>query len=433
MNMTKSSALAALVTALLTSPGIAAPTTPAPVALTAPASAAAPPILPPQETLMRLGIDPKALATLLKRGADSHSDAIVIIKDDQVVGEWYFGKPQVPIEAMSATKSVVSLAIGCLLHDGKIKSLDEPVCDFYPEWNQGRKKLITIRQLLNHTSGLQADTGVDEVHDRPDAVQLALCAELSSKPGADFLYNNKAVNLLAGIVQKASGQRLDSYLDTRIFAPMGIRNYLWNKDPAGNPFVYAGLEIHALDMAKIGQMLADGGVWQGKQIVDASWIAEMTTLGQLSLAGQALPCGLLWWLEYKSTDNCTVDSDVLQSWRQGGVPAVYITRATPLVGKIFPIPELQAKLNVVFDGHDNKLKYLYYQHVPQFRIVTGSLIAYNANGSLGQYLVVVPKEHLVAVRQISEDNFKNKDTDEFSDFTEIVPTLVRETVEPQPD
>ncbi len=409
MTMTKALAIAALFTIFLAASGVSAP-------------------LPPQETLTQLGINSKALVALLKRGAESHSDTIVIIKDDVVVGQWYFGKPQVPIEAMSATKSIAALAIGCLLHDGKITSLDEPVSDFYPEWRQGQKKLITIRQLLNHTSGLQANSSTEEIYASPNFVQLALCAELSDAPGSKFFYNNKAVNLLAGIVQKASGQRMDRYINSRIFAPLGITNYHWDTDTAGNTQVMAGLQIHAMDMARIGQMLADGGVWHGKQIVDASWIAEMTAPGQ-----PMVPiCGLLWWLEYKSTDNGTVDAGILQSWRQGGVPAIYITRATSLVGRIFPIPELLAKLNAVFDGHENKLKYLYTQHIEQMRIVaSGPLVAYNANGYLGQYLVIVPKEHLVAVRQISEDHFKNEDTDGFADFTEIVPALVGEIVEPQ--
>ncbi len=414
--MTKAFAFAALFTVFLAAPGVSAPLIPPP-ALT----------MPPPETLTRLGINSNALDALLKRGTDTHSNAIVIIKNDQIVGQWYFGKPQAPIEAMSVTKSVAALAVGCLLRDGKLKSLDEPVCDFYPEWRQGRKKLITIRQILNHTSGLQADRTTEEIYASPNFVQLALCAELTTDPGTAFFYNNKAVNLLAGIVQKASGQRIDQYLAARVFVPLGITDYHWDTDPAGNVQVMAGLQMHAMDMAKIGQMLADGGVWDGKQIVDASWIAEMTAPGQ-TLTPE---CGLLWWLEYKWSDKAMVDAGILQSWRQGGVPAVYITRATPLVGKIMPIPEVLTKLNIIFDGHDNKLKYLYNQHIQQMRLVTSPLIAYNANGSLGQYLVVVPKEHLVAVRQIREDSFKNKDTDDFADFTEIVPTLVGETVEPQ--
>lgn len=390
----------------------------------APTAAASAPAMPPPETLSRLGISSKALAGLLKRGAESHSDAIVIIKDDQVVGQWYFGKPQALIETQSDTKSIVALAIGCLLHEGKIKSLDEPVCDFYPEWKQGRKKSITIRQILNHTSGLQANHTTEETYASPDFVQLALAAELTTDPGTAFFYNNKAVNLLAGIIQKASGQRMDQYVNARIFVPLGITDYRWDTDTMGNVLAMSGLQMHAMDMTKIGQMLADGGVWQGKPIVDASWIAEMTTPGQTMELG----CGLLWWLEHQWTKG-TVDAGVLQSWREGGVPAIYITRVTPFVGKIFPWLELSAKLNAVFDGHDNKLKYLYNKHISQMRYVTSPLVAYRADGFLGQYLVIVPKEHLVAVRQISEDSFKNKETDEFADFTEIVPTLVGETVE----
>ncbi len=270
------------------------------------------PAMPPPEMLSRLGINSKALETLLKRGAESHSDAIVIIKDDVVVGQWYFGKPQALIETQSDTKSVVALAIGCLLHDGKIKSLDEPVCDFYPEWRQGQKKLITIRQILNHTSGLQADHTTEELYASPDLVQLALCAELSDAPG-------------------------------------------------------------------------------------------------------------------------TNNAGILQSWREGGVPAIYITRATPLVGKIFPWLELAAKLNVIFDGQENKLKYLYNHHIQQAEIVDSPsvLVAYRADGWLGQYIVIVPKEHLVAVRQISENSFNNKDTNGFVDFPQSVPAPVGETVAAQ--
>ncbi len=422
--MSKSIQLAALVTLSLavygtfSSPAQAAPT--AVLALSAPSA------LPPSETLTRLGINPKVLADLLKQGAASHSDAIVIIKNDEVVGQWYFGKTPKPIEAMSVTKSIAALAIGCLLHDGKLKSLDEPVCDFYPEWNQGRKKLITVRQLLNHTSGLQAETVGDDIHNRLDAVQLALCAELSSDPGATFLYNNKAVNLLAGIVEKASGQRLDRYMDTRIFAPLGIRDYQWNTDPAGNPFVYSQLQIHALDLAKIGQLMADDGMWHGKRLLDSAWIAEMT-----AQPGQLLEpdCGLLWWLEHKQI-RVTIDAGILDEWRQGGVPATYIAGAAPLVGQTLPPAELMAKLNVVFGSHENKLKYLYNRSIPQFRLASPT-VAYNANGSLGQYLVVVPKEHLVVVRQISYDSFKSKDTDEFASLLKLAPALVGEEVEDQ--
>ncbi len=108
------------------------------------------------------------------------------------VVNWSFGNGEGPIEAMSATKSVVSLAIGRLIDDGKIKSLDQPVCDFYPEWKQGKKRQITVRHLLNHTSGLQNNPMATEIYDSPDFVQFALAADVSDDPGREAsLYNNK--------------------------------------------------------------------------------------------------------------------------------------------------------------------------------------------------------------------------------------------------
>ena len=148
-----------------------------------------------------LRLDPAALEAIRKRAQEADSDAVVIVKDGQLVADWDFGRERGPIEAMSATKSIVSLAIGRLVGSGKIKSLDQPVCDFYPEWKQGRKKLITVRHLLNHTSGIQSERVTTEINASPDFVQLALAAELSSDPGSTFNYNNKAVNLLAGIVE----------------------------------------------------------------------------------------------------------------------------------------------------------------------------------------------------------------------------------------
>jgi CubicO group peptidase (beta-lactamase class C family) len=96
-----------------------------------------------------------ALQQLLDRGRQTHSDAVLVLQDGHEIGHYYAsGKPPGPIESMSVTKSVVALGIGQLLDQGRIRSLDQPVADFYPEWRQGRKKDITIRMLLNHSSGL---------------------------------------------------------------------------------------------------------------------------------------------------------------------------------------------------------------------------------------------------------------------------------------
>ena len=208
------------------------------------------------------------LDKILQRAKDSHSDSLLIIKDGKVVAEYYAGKKEEKIETMSCTKSVVGLAIAKLVDQGKIKSFDQPVYEFYPEWKQGKKASITVRHLLNHTSGLQnlPDTSY-EIYPSKDFVKLALAAELSDEPGAKFSYNNKAVNLLAGIVQVASGKRMDVFMRDEFFAPLAIKDFRWTLDAAGNPHGMSGLQLSAEDFAKFGTLILNRGKFNDKQIL----------------------------------------------------------------------------------------------------------------------------------------------------------------------
>src|SRR5690606_32950435 len=174
------------------------------------------------------GLNKAALDAIIQGSERTGTDALVILKDGKVAYKNYFGKSEKPIEAMSATKSIVGLAIGLLIDHGHLKSLDVPVSDIYPEWRQGKKRLITVRHLLDHTSGIQnlANAGV-EVETSPDVVHLARAAELDDEPGTKFSYNNKATNLLAGIVEKASGLKLDAFLKKHLFDQIGIGDVSW--------------------------------------------------------------------------------------------------------------------------------------------------------------------------------------------------------------
>jgi CubicO group peptidase (beta-lactamase class C family) len=191
----------------------------------------------------------------------------VLLRHGKVVGEWDFGKKSGPIQTMSVTKSVVSMAICRLMEAGTIASLDVPVHEYYPEWRQGRKRDITLRMLLDHTSGLQnvSNAGA-EIYPAPDAVQLALSAELSHDPGTHLDYNNKAVNLIAGIVEKAAGVKLDAYVQRELFTPLCIPERFWYTDKVGNPHAMAGVELTPMELARIGQLMLDDGVWQGTRL-----------------------------------------------------------------------------------------------------------------------------------------------------------------------
>ena len=367
-----------------------------------------------------------ALQRVLDGGRDSHSDAVLVLMDGEELGHHYRGgTPPGPIELMSATKSVVALGIGQLIGQGRITSLDQPVADFYPEWKQGRKRDITVRMLLNHTSGLQnVPMAPAEIYPAPDAIQLALAAELERAPGEGFSYNNKATNLLAGIIAKASGEPMDVFFRDGLFAELDVVPGAWDKDQAGNPYAMAGLPLTAADAAKIGQLVLDHGKWHGKQLVPSDYIDAMLSPGQTLDPSS----GLLWWLR-PAWMHFSFDPGSLAMLREEGVSEDLVQRlGRALEGARFDGP------NALMEGLSERLgedmsrirDELVGEHgigpYRLFEIERGPVAAYEAQGYLGQYIVVVPSAELVAVRQIEAPagDEPQPETDGYGDFTERV-------------
>lgn len=239
----------------------------------------------------------KILDKIQQRAEDSKSDTLYITEGDQTLCDWISEADLPLIEIMSIGKSIVALAIGILIDMGKIADINKPIYEFFPEWRQGQKEEITLRMIMNHTSGLQTIPEGNEITHAPDCVKLALCAELTHKPGANFFYNNKAVNILSGIVQMVSGQPLDVLVKEKIFDPLGIQDFGWKRDPSGNPYSLGGVQMHAKDVHKIGQLILNRGRWKGQPIISESWLDLMLTPSPES----DHKCGLLWWI-YKNPD-----------------------------------------------------------------------------------------------------------------------------------
>jgi CubicO group peptidase (beta-lactamase class C family) len=282
----------------------------------------------PFATPADVGSDAAALERLKTRAEKAESDAVVVVKDGELIADWDFGKLRGPIEAMFMTKSITNLAIGRLIDQGKIASLDQLVCEYYPEWQQGRKAKITVRHLLNHISGIQASPFNGEIYNSPDHVQFALAAELSHDPGIYFEYNNKAVNLLAGIVKSASGKRLDQYVRDEIFGPMGITDFTWSLDRAGNSHVLSGLQMRAIDLAKIGQIPLDRGTWKGRRIVSERWVRPTTSEpAQPYDQTSTLP----WWL-VRDPKGCTIEDAMIADLKQFGLTDASVKRLQALKG-----------------------------------------------------------------------------------------------------
>jgi len=373
--------------------------------------------------------DQNVLSEIVKRAEATHSDALIIYQNGQPIYESHFGQEEKPVYIASAGKSLVSLAIGKLLDDGLIDSLDQPVHAFFPEWKQGRKKLITIRMLLNHTSGLQDLPNASiELEPAPDwqvdhVIRLALAAELQSEPGEHIFYSNKAVALLGGIIEKASGLRMDEYFKKAFYGPMGITEYDWIRDKAGNPTAHGAFVIQPSDLLKFGLMMLNDGVYDGKKIVGSSWIKQSTQLPGSDL----LPIwGLLWW-RLPLWEKRKMDEEIIGEWKKEGVSASFIKKVSPLVGQTFEDREAYnaAMENVLGKKWRQELR----EEVPHYlrttqRIFSEKQLGYYADGFRGNYLVVIPEYRIVAVRCAGPEGF-DYETDFFSDFVALVARLGR--------
>lgn len=368
-------------------------------------------------------INPTNLNALLQKGKETRSNAIIVYKDGKLYNSTYFDtvKAGTKIETMSCTKSIVALAVACLQADGLIDSLNVPVYKFYPEWKQGQKQLITLNHLLTMTSGIQNNLNATvEIYPSLDFVQLALAAELSSKPGEKWEYNNKALNLLAGIVKKVSGKRMDVYINNRLFKPLGIKNYGWTLDNAGNPNVMSGCQLKPADFIKMGLLLLNKGNYNGVQVIPAKYVEGLT-----------VPCkqydgyGILWWIDHESSV-FVVDDDIINAMTTNAVAPDFIEKIKLIKGTYATELDFFNKVVGVFGPgwRQAMTGHLQAKKLHFFRKVNNGGISYRADGYLGNFIIVDPKTNIVAVRMISSDR-STGDSTNFIEFKDMVLGLTK--------
>lgn len=205
------------------------------------------------------------------------------------LGEVAFG-PETRHDERSVTKSITDLVVGIAIDRGWIKSIDQSVMSFFPEYADLRtpeKNRITLRDLLTMSSGLEwheIDTPYTSdknseirMDTAPDPYRYALEQPVASPPGEIWNYNSGSTELLGAILRKATGKPLDQLARSLLFEPLGITDVEWYKYAHGNPSAAAGLRLRPRDLAKIGQLVLQHGAWNGKQLVSSGWIDASTT------------------------------------------------------------------------------------------------------------------------------------------------------------
>ncbi|MBC8436253.1 MAG: serine hydrolase [Bacteroidetes bacterium] len=180
----------------------------------------------------------------------------------------------------SSTKSVTSLVFGIARDMGYFNSLDQKLYDIIPEEFDANlnKRDITLRHLMTMKSGLEFnnDDFATELHMKEPKNQLKyiLAKSLYANPGALWWYRDCDPQLLGGAILKKSGMLLEEIADEKLFGPIGITDYYWEKNADGHNWAAQALFMRPRDMARIGKLVLNKGMWNGQQLVSEEWIEQ---------------------------------------------------------------------------------------------------------------------------------------------------------------
>lgn len=212
-------------------------------------------------------------------------ESILVAKKKEILYEKYFAGFDVNTlhTTRSASKSISSAMIGIAIDDGIIESVDEKLYDFIPQEYQytkdSLKSKITIKHLLTMSSGLDVNNQASEGYYQDGSddpwLKTVLEAPMVHEPGAYTDYGSANPFLLGIYLYNRLTIPLEYYMQEKLFAPLGITNYIMNTDDTGIiPYFGGGLNLTPRDMLKFGQLYLNEGVWNGKQIISKSWIHE---------------------------------------------------------------------------------------------------------------------------------------------------------------
>ena len=234
--------------------------------------------------LPRVGT-PERVETAMKgffaQAADKSMDihSVMIVRNGNVIySHWQSaGAENVPHVLHSVSKTFTATAVGLAIADGKM-ALTDKVVDYFPDklpaQVSSNLKAMTVRDLLTMSCGHDVEPSFRGA--QQDWVSAFLAHPVIHEPGKFYLYNSLGTYMLSAIVQKVTGEKVVDYLTPRLFNPLHISKPRWEESPQGINCGGWGLYLKTEDLAKMGQLLLQKGKWNGKQLIPAEWVAEMS-------------------------------------------------------------------------------------------------------------------------------------------------------------
>ena len=248
----------------------------------------------------------KAVSHIQEKLPDVYS--LLIIKNGYLIFENYYkkGMPDRSDVAHSVTKSYTSTLIGVAIEKGFIKSVDQKISDFFPEYFaeniDPKKRKISIKDLLTMTAGSKWNDRGDVFYQwifSPDWAKFTLQLEQTATPGEIFTYNTSVSHLLSVILTRSTKMSTRDFAQKHLFDPLGMTIHQWQTDPQGNQTGGHGLHLTPRDMAKLGYLFLNDGNWDGQMIVPPTWVKEATNPQVYAFHSEYgdFYYGYQWWIK----------------------------------------------------------------------------------------------------------------------------------------
>jgi CubicO group peptidase (beta-lactamase class C family) len=273
------------------------------------------------------GVDPERVKELIRnilnrRFENIHS--VLLVKNGKLILEEYFYgyDRDKKHQLRSATKSVTSILVGIAKDQKMIKSVDQKLYEFFPEYEEidwsAPKNKITLKHVLTMTAGLDWNEWTYPDSDTrssaygmvrsDDWIEFVLKRKIVQSPGEIFNYSSGLSLVLGAILKNKTGLYANEYAEKYLFGPLGISEFSWQQAPNGMVYTSGGdrgLWLRPRDMAKIGLLFISKGNWKGQQIVSPEWVTE-STKSHVDAFFAGSEYGYQWWRGEKAIGNRTI-------------------------------------------------------------------------------------------------------------------------------
>jgi len=269
---------------------------------------------PPQElsdgiatsSMDALGINQETMTEMIRNRLRFHFgeiDSVLVYKNDRLVLEEYFNgyTNNQKHDLRSTTKSITAILTGILIDEGHIQNENAAILPFFEnDYSQidnltKDKNDIQLKNLLNMNSGFDCNDNEPtsngnetRMYRERDWYKFLLDQPMKYPPGESYAYCTSGVNLIGGIIQKASNETITEFSDRTFFSKLGISDFRWSTTPLNIESTGGHLFLRPRDLLKIGITVLNNGQWQGEQIISIEWMEKIKT--------KTYPdYGYLWW------------------------------------------------------------------------------------------------------------------------------------------